>query len=318
MANYAIIRIEKCRIGAVGRLQAHHEREKERYKSNPDIDPARSHLNYHLVQPKEGYRQTILRRIGAAGAKRRKDSVVMQDGLITASPDWIRGKSNEEQIAFFNYAYAFCEQRYGKENIISAVVHMDEATPHMHFSFVPITKQNRLSSKTVMGGPKGMAKLQDDFFAHMAQRYPELVRGTPKRVSQRQHVPTYLFKTANELFSHYGELCAAIQDIGMVGNGRKKETALALLGRYAPEMARIQSQLSATDRYIQKLERAKAQAEQETAEAQRETEQARQSAMELRYKLGRMQRLVEQIPPEVMEQMKTQERQRRAKKQKER
>ncbi|MCM1297734.1 MAG: plasmid recombination protein, partial [Muribaculaceae bacterium] len=317
MAHHAIIRIEKHKLGAVSRLQAHHERQKEKYLSNPDIDPARTHLNYHLVQPQGSYREAILECIQTAGAKRRKDSVVMQDGLITASPEWIRGKSDAEQIAFFNYAYAFCEQRYGKENMISAVVHLDEATSHLHFSFVPITAQNRLSSKTVMGGPKGMAKLQDDFHAYMAERYPDLVRGTPKKVTQRQHIPSYLFKQADELFKHYDKICAAIQSIGLVGNGRRKEEAIALLGRYAPEMAQVKNQLTAADKYIRGLERARDRAEQEktdarqeAAEAWREVNELRDSVFELQYKLKRMQRQIERIPPEVLEQLKEQERQR--------
>lgn len=318
MAVHAIIRVNKCKLGVVKRLQAHHEREKEKYQSNPDIDTSRSGLNYHIVRPPASYRDVILNRIRAVGAKRRKDSVVMQDGLITASPNWIRAKSSEEQIAFFNYAYAFCEQRYGKENMISAVVHLDEATPHMHFSFVPITKQNRLSSKTVMGGPKGMVKLQDDFFAYMAQRYPELVRGIPKRITHRKHIPSYLFKQANELFNHYGELCAAIQSIGLVGNSRKKEDAIALLGRYAPEMARVKSQLASTDKYIRALERDKEQARQETADTRQEVAELQDSVFELRYKLRRLQKLAESIPPEMLEQMKQDERQRRSKQTKER
>ena len=51
MANYAIMRIEKRKLGAVGRICNHHERLKAEYKSNPDIDPSRTHLNYHIVEP---------------------------------------------------------------------------------------------------------------------------------------------------------------------------------------------------------------------------------------------------------------------------
>lgn len=84
MANFAILRIEKRKFGSVTPINNHHERLKEKYKSNEDIDPERTHLNYHLVEPDGKYRQKVLARIEEVGAKRRKDSVVMQDVLITA------------------------------------------------------------------------------------------------------------------------------------------------------------------------------------------------------------------------------------------
>ena len=123
MANYAIMRIEKCKLGSVGRIGNHHERLKAEYKSNPDIDPSRTHQNYHIVEPQSKYRKAVLDRIEAVGAKRRKDSVVMQDCFVGGTPDWLKGKTVEEQREYFNYAYRFFEDSFGKENIISAAVH---------------------------------------------------------------------------------------------------------------------------------------------------------------------------------------------------
>ena len=87
MPNFAIMRINKLKIGSVTPINNHHERLKEKYKSNPDIDPQRTHLNYHLVQPEGRYREKTLARIEEVGAKRRKDSVVLQDAFVSASPD---------------------------------------------------------------------------------------------------------------------------------------------------------------------------------------------------------------------------------------
>ena len=44
---------------------------------------------------------------------------------------------------FFRAAYDFLEERYGKKNVISAYVHMDEVTPHMHFAFVPVVPDRK-------------------------------------------------------------------------------------------------------------------------------------------------------------------------------
>lgn len=176
MANYAIMRIEKRKLGSVGRIGNHHERLKAEYKSNPDIDPSRTYQNYHIVEPPSKYRKAVLARIEAVGAKRRKDSVVMQDCFVGGTPDWLKGKTVEEQREYFDYAYRFFEDSFGKENIISAVVHLDEATPHMHLCFVPITKKGRLSSKEIIGGPKGLVNWQDKFYAYMHEKYPDITR----------------------------------------------------------------------------------------------------------------------------------------------
>ena len=255
MANYAIMRIEKRKLGSVGRIGNHHERLKAEYKSNPDIDPSRTHQNYHIVDPPSKYRKAVLDRIEAVGAKRRKDSVVMQDCFVGGTPDWLKGKTVEEQRKYFDYAYRFFEDSFGKENIISAVVHLDEATPHMHLCFVPITKKGRLSSKEIIGGPKGLVNWQDKFYAYMHEKYPDITRGTPARLTHRKHIPPFMFKVAGELYDHYGEICGAINDIGLLNNAKKKDAAIALIGRYAPEMAQLKVQLQSTDKHIAYLER---------------------------------------------------------------
>ena len=254
MANFAIFRIEKRKLGSVTHINNHHERLKEKYKSNEDIDPERTHLNYHLVQPEGKYRDKALEKIKEAGAKRRKDSVIIQDVLITASPDWIDEKPYVEQVEYFDHAFDFIANRYGRDNILSSVVHMDEAHPHMHLVFVPITSDGKLSSKTLMGGPKGMEKLQDDFHEHMVKKYPDLTRGISKKITHRRHISPQMYKQAAALYEHYDQILGAINAIGMIGNAKAKEEAIELLGRYAPELATVKEQLASTEKYIKTLE----------------------------------------------------------------
>ena len=255
MPNYAIIRIEKRKSGAIGRVQKHHERQKDTYKTNPDIDVNRIRENYHLKEPDGSYRKRVVSRVEEVGARTRKDSVLMQDGLITATPEWIGAMTKEEQRAFFEYAYTFIRERYGEENMVSCVVHMDEKTPHMHFVFVPVTKDGRLSSKEIIGGPAGLRELQDTFYGYMHERYPDLDRGIPARVSERKHIPTYMFKTMSRLKEHQQEIEEAVRDIGVIGNRDKREHALELLEKYMPEMLKAEEHLETTDRYISELEK---------------------------------------------------------------
>ena len=171
--SYAIMRINKCKAGAVGRLAKHHEREKKEYKSNPDIDLTRTSENFHIKGPPESYKGFIDARIQEVGCKVRKDSVVMQDSICTASPEFFQGKSLYETSFFFRRAYEFYAKTFGEENIISAVVHMDEKTPHMHICFVPITRAHVR------------------IFPRAQERYPE-VSDSPKAssrlfVQERRH-----------------------------------------------------------------------------------------------------------------------------------
>ncbi|WMM26960.1 plasmid recombination protein [Tissierella sp. MB52-C2] len=65
----------------------------------------------------------------------RKDVNVMCSWVVTL-PGEI--KTSEDQEKFFKESYNFLEKKYGKENVISSFVHLDEVTPHMHFAFIPV------------------------------------------------------------------------------------------------------------------------------------------------------------------------------------
>lgn len=320
MPNYTIMRIEKRKLGAVTKICNHHERLKERYKSNPDIDPERTHLNYHIKEPAAGYRKLALNRIEESGAKRRKDSVVLQDCLVTASPEWINELDHSAQKEFFEHSYKYFVRTFGEENIISAVVHMDEKNPHMHLCFVPITKDNRLSSKELIGGPRGLVKHQDDFYAHMHEKFTDLSRGISSKVTHRKHIPTEYYKNADLLMSHYEEIVNAVYDIGLVNNAKKKDEAIALLGKYAPEMAAMNRQLKMTDKHVDNLEKALSDANSsarawrnESYDQRQEIEELKNKVWDLNQKQEKLQKVISKIPPDVLEKMKNDERAKRKK-----
>ena len=192
------MRFKKMKGGA-GALEAHHERKKEKYASNPDIDAAKSKYNFHIVQPVTSYKRESDGRIESAGCKTRKDSVRFVDTLITASPDFFKGKKREEVKAFFQAAVDFLSKKIGKGNIFAAVVHLDEKTPHMHLCFTPITKDGRLTAKEIIGNRVQLTKWQDDFFTHMVKAFPNIERGESASVTGRRHIPTRIFKQAVRL-----------------------------------------------------------------------------------------------------------------------
>lgn len=128
---YGILRFEKRRGGPASALEKHHERKKQQYASNPDIDTEHSEMNFHLVQPRAKYYSEIQRRIEKVQkenpkCKVRKDSVKFIDTIVTASPEFFDRRSAEETEKYFKHALEFLQEEVGADNIFSAVVHMDE------------------------------------------------------------------------------------------------------------------------------------------------------------------------------------------------
>ena len=175
-AQYAILRFAKYKGPEIGHIEAHNERTKEKYASNPDVDTSRSHLNFHLIKPERKYRAEAEKQIAAAGCRTRSDSVRVVEALITASPEFFKGKKRDEVREYFEEALSLINNHQSPETIISAVVHMDERTPHMHLCFVPLTEDKRLSAKDIVGNKKKLTWWQDEFWKHMAGKYPDLER----------------------------------------------------------------------------------------------------------------------------------------------
>ena len=86
--QHAILRFAKHKAGLAGALEAHHERTKEKYASNPDIDISKRKDNFHIIQPTQKYRKEIDTRIKAAGCRTRKDST------MSVSYTHLEGSSN--------------------------------------------------------------------------------------------------------------------------------------------------------------------------------------------------------------------------------
>lgn len=144
--------VEKYQAAAMGGVLQHYERraELERGYRRENIDPARTALNYNLGPAREGVTQAqfVDARIDSLALKRapRKDAVRFCDCVLTLPQTFPKDRSRE----FFEEAYAFLSGRYGADNVVSAWVHMDETTPHMHFCWVPVTGDGRLSAKDVL------------------------------------------------------------------------------------------------------------------------------------------------------------------------
>lgn len=161
--------------GSTGGLQRHNEREPGQRHSNKNIKAERTKDNIFL-KPKDDrtYGERVDDRLeaGYRGTKAiRKDAVKMVEATVQLGGD-ITKESEETQIEALKEAYEELKELYGEDNIISAVIHVDETTPHLHCDFVPLTKRGNLSAKDVIGDKKKMRRTQEKFLEAMQERVP--------------------------------------------------------------------------------------------------------------------------------------------------
>lgn len=174
--------VQKYSIGAVNGLSIHFDRKTTNH-SNPDIDTERSHLNYDLRNNGDGLdtRSRMEKRLSEVYCMQRADVKPMAVWVLTL-PEDLKEKSAEEQRAFFKVGYEFMKGRYGGEkNVLSANVHNDETTPHMHFAFMPVVwdekkQREKVSAKQVLTR-KELKTFHQDLDKFLKETIPEIYHG---------------------------------------------------------------------------------------------------------------------------------------------
>lgn len=304
---YAILRFQKHQGYPAKKIEDHHERNKETYACNPDIDLRRPQLNFHIISPKGKYYSEIQQRIADAHWRTRKDSVCFMDTLISASPEFFEGKSTQEIIAYYAHACRFIKERIGEQNIISAVVHMDEKTPHMHLVFVPLTSDNRLSAKDIIGNRKQLIAWQDDFWKHMSQHYPELERGESASETGRTHIPTRLFKEMVHLNSIRDKLMGLLKEVTPFNKGKKVAEIESLLKRYIPGVEQMRTKLKKYDSAFNEMKQEKESLLKQLDSA-KESTAAQLATLQKLNEYEKLRRTVALIPAEILDAAKQMQR----------
>ena len=182
--------MQKFHKNDVALVERENERDENYISDNPQIDRARTKDNYRLVSSYGTYTEFINNRLRELNLSPRKDAVVMNSFVVGSDKTFFDKLSKMQRYIFFENCAKFFAERYGEENIISAVVHLDETTPHMHLNLMPITSNGRLCSKQLFDKPQ-LQKLQTDFYEEVGKKYG-LQRG--KEGSQRKHLSTAEFK----------------------------------------------------------------------------------------------------------------------------
>lgn len=294
------MRFAKYKGPEISRIEAHNERTKEVYASNPDVDTERSKYNIHLVKPNSKYRAEAERQIAAAGCRTRTDSVRIVETLITASPEFFKDKKKAQVREYFEHALNFILKHVPKERIISAVIHVDEKTPHMHLSFVPITEDGRLSAKDIVGNRKKLTWWQDEFWKHMVKKYPDMERGESASVTGKRHIPPSLFKEAVHLNRMKKQIMTLMADTNIINKKTKTEELEALLERYIPGVEALRTKLKKYDKAYKELTEEVSELEKKLDSASKDSMQRK---LEINQKLSELEELrktVDGLPPELI------------------
>lgn len=253
--------MEKYHKQDVAPIEKENERDENYESDNPQIDSERTRNNYRFT-PYFGktYTEFVNGRIKELGLSPRKDAVVMNSFVLGSDKTFFDGLAKVEQYNFFSDCYKFFAERYGEENIIAAIVHNDETTPHMHLNLMPVTKDGRLCSKQLFDKPQ-LQKLQTDFYESVGKRWG-LQRG--KEGSQKKHLSTAEFKAKKII-----EQAEAIREENQVyadalkeakggeiprKRGRLQEQVIALTAENKDLTARLDKSMDETLEYAKKAE----------------------------------------------------------------
>lgn len=213
--SFSICRIAKIKSSGVTGIQIHDRREKGISHTNEDIDWNKTHENINLLEQQEKFRTVVKNRIDELNLNRavRKDATVMVQCLITSDSTFFDKMNKDQQVEFFKKSYDFIKDRYGEKNMVSAIIHFDERTPHMHVNFVPVTKDNRLSARDLFS-PKQLRELQDDFNKYINDKGYDLERGKLDSKKKHLNVQEYKLETKfEELKNRESELDKKIKDL---------------------------------------------------------------------------------------------------------
>ena len=197
--SYAIIRNTKYKRENLKGIYRHNERRNKNY-SNANIDKEKSYLNYSIKSPQYSYEKEFdkIREKYSLKGQIKSVSNIACEYIITSDKEFFKTIGEEETKRYFETAYNFVAEykNLGEQYIMSAKVHMDEKTPHMHLIFLPVvhTKDkkgndiDKLACSEFWKAKDSYRQLQNAFYNYMVSNNFELERGMPKEETGREHI----------------------------------------------------------------------------------------------------------------------------------
>lgn len=165
--NYAILRVGKIKMANVNAAAFHNLRLRETFNA----DPERKNQNKILVGSKD-LKDDLKNHLAKNGIEKfRKDAVVLAEVLLTATPEFFKTAKKMEIEDWERANVNFLKEKYG-EDLLQAVIHYDETTPHLHAMICPIVRDTngpRLCMKDHkhLSGKHNLTRLQSAYARDM-------------------------------------------------------------------------------------------------------------------------------------------------------
>ena len=170
----------------------------------------------------------------------------------------------------------------------------------MHLCFIPLTEDERLSAKEIVGNKKKLTWWQDEFWKHMVGKYPDLERGESASETGRTHIPPRLFKEAVHLNRMKDQIMAILNDSNPFNKKSKAEELETLLDKYVPGVEAMRTRLKKYDKTYKELTAENAELEKELNSASRESIQKKLEIQRKLSELDKLRRTVDSIPDAVI------------------
>ena len=196
--SYAIVRNEKLtRSQAIG-ICVHNDR-KAKNHSNKEIDISKLNLNYYFKKNELTYTKEFdkLKKKYNLQGQIRSNSIIMCEMIFTSDKEFFDTIGMEETKRYFEESYKLISnyKNLGEKNIISAVVHFDETTPHMHLIYIPVIHTKDKDGKEIDNvccrdfwkGRNSYRNLQNAFHEYITSKGFELQRGLPSEETKRKN-----------------------------------------------------------------------------------------------------------------------------------
>lgn len=165
--------------------------------------------------------------------------------IVTSDKAFFDGLTPEETRRFFEESKAFLTEFVGAENVVSAMVHMDEKTPHMHFFHVPVTQDGRLNANKIYTR-QSLRKLQSELPAYLQSRGFAIERGVEQTPgSAKKHLDTREFKQQKEELARLAQEVAvlmrdSLRSLGLLGQREEKlKKSIEAYERQAEEAEKV-------------------------------------------------------------------------------
>lgn len=180
--------------------------EKQKKHSNKEIDISKSHLNYYIKKNELNYIKELDKtkeKYNLQG-QIRSNSIIICEMIFTSDLEFFNKIGEEETKRYFEESYKFiCNyKKLNEKYIISAVVHLDEGTPHMHLAYIPVIQTTNKDGKDIdkiccrdfWKGRDSYRKLQDNYYEYITSKGFKLERGLLSEETQRKHEKIQGFK----------------------------------------------------------------------------------------------------------------------------